>query len=204
MSCSIPLTPGLLVWRLLEGGSPKGLPLTARGCPHAAVGGLAASGCRSPTVVQALPLLGEARELPPLKGDPGSSEPGGRAEPSRLAAGGPLKDKRWVVAPGSGVGRRGSPSRASLPTPEGASCTAAGCPELPSARRGWAGPGSGPSPHRLPQTLLPYSRWRPGRRPATGRHQATGHVPIIIDSHSQKALLVIEVFVAGTLCEFVR
>ena len=89
---------------------------SACGRPHGAAGVLD----RLPAVVQALPLLVGARDLLPLRGDGGSSEPGGRAVPGRLPTRGPERTKAgWWL-------REGWEERRGVPTcSEGASSTAA-------------------------------------------------------------------------------
>lgn len=71
------------------------------------------SGCadRLPAVVQALPLLVGARDLLPLQGDGGSSEPGGWAVPGRLPTQRPERTKAgWWLREGWEE-RRGIPTR---------------------------------------------------------------------------------------------
>ena len=66
-----------------------------------------------------------------------------------------------------------------------------------TARRGRAGHRGAASAFTLPQTLLPYSRWRPG--PVQGPRADTTPRPwrVRADFHSQKALLFNRIFVAG-------
>ena len=106
----------------------------------------------SPADAQALPLLVDARELLPLQGDPGSPEPGGRAAPGRLPA-----------HPGTLRGRRagGEAPVAHIPA-----CSRVSTCCLPGGRAGVR-----PQPHRLPQTLLPYS---PAQGPRAHTHPGRG------------------------------